>query len=153
MTTLALDTKIIYMAYKLKEARESAGYTIEDVARKLNIRKQYLVSLEEEDYDALPGKIYVEGYTKMYYEFLKLPLPNEENNIIVATKISGSEDTIEIASKYKKYIIFCSVILLVLVLVSFNLLKLQDKENYTTGLGYINDGNNEKIIDRPYQED
>ena len=45
------------MTSKLKEAREKAGYTIDYVADKLNIRKHYLIALEEEDYDSIPGQI------------------------------------------------------------------------------------------------
>ena len=37
------------MSLQLKEARIQAGYSIDEVAKKLNIRKQYLQAIEEED--------------------------------------------------------------------------------------------------------
>ena len=58
------------MSSKLREAREEAGYTVEEVAEQLNIRKQYIICLEEGNFEDIPGKIYVEGYTKIYSEFL-----------------------------------------------------------------------------------
>ena len=61
------------MSSKLKEAREEAGYTVEEVAEKLNIRKQYIICLQEGNFEGIPGKLYVEGYTKMYTEFLYHP--------------------------------------------------------------------------------
>ena len=60
------------MSSKLKEAREAAGYSIDYVADQLNIRKQYLLALEEGNYDIMPGKVYTEGYKKMYYENMAL---------------------------------------------------------------------------------
>lgn len=141
------------MISSLKEAREAAGHSLEYVADKLNIRKQYLIALEEENYDELPGKIYVKGYTKMYYELLGIDIPAKQNSDLVQTKIVNNEDGIELENKYKKYIIFCSVILLILVITFYNLLKLQEHENYATQLETINDGNNEEILDGPDQAD
>ena len=70
------------MTSDLKEAREKAGYTIEEVAEKLNIRKQYIICLEEGKFDELPGKIYAEGYTKMYHELLGLELPQKASRVL-----------------------------------------------------------------------
>ncbi|MFK7973569.1 MAG: helix-turn-helix domain-containing protein [Rickettsiaceae bacterium] len=67
------------MTSKLKEEREKAGYTVEQVAEKLKIRRQYIIDLEEENFESLPGKIYVKGYIKMYHEFLDLELPADQN--------------------------------------------------------------------------
>ena len=141
------------MASTLKEAREAAGYTIEYVSTRLNIRKHYLLALENEDFDLLPGKIYIDGYTKMYYELLGIDFPIEQNTVsqIEQTLLSG--DNFEIESKYKKYIIFCSVILLVLVVVSYNLLKIQNQYSYIIEQNSLNDRNNKEIVDRYYQTD
>lgn len=56
----------------LREAREARAYSIADIEEKLNIRSKYIFALEEEDFDALPGKAYVLGYVKSYALFLAL---------------------------------------------------------------------------------
>lgn len=114
------------MKSKLREEREKAGYSIEYVADKLNIRKQYLLALEEENYEDLPGKIYVEGYTKMYYEFLGINLQNEQNIPFQINKVPSNCEKTKLESKSNKYIIFCSVILLILVIAFYNTLILQN---------------------------
>jgi cytoskeletal protein RodZ len=115
------------MTSKLKEAREKAGYTIDYVADKLNIRKQYLIALEEEDYESIPGQIYIDGYTKMYYEFLGISLQPEQNDDLLPPTQTLNSINADIGNnKYKKYIIICSVILLILVVILFNFLKSQN---------------------------
>lgn len=142
------------MTINLKEAREAAGYTLEHIANKLNIRKQYLLALEEENYDLIPGKIYVEGYKKMYYEFLGINVSTKQTNIQLAS-IANSTNTIEMDSKYKKYIIFCSVVLFILVVAAYNFLRnaeaeidnqdVEDTEEQVTQTDTIN-GNNKEIL-------
>jgi cytoskeletal protein RodZ len=102
----------------LKEAREKAGYTIEEVSDKLNIRKQYLVHLENEDFDSLPGKAYIEGYTKMYYNFLGIPLPEKQKKELQHPQITVDEQ--KIAVKHKKYILLISSFLLIIVIFIYN---------------------------------
>ena len=91
------------MSSKLKEAREEAGYTVEEVAEQLNIRKQYIICLEEGNFEGIPGKVYVEGYTKMYSEFLGIEAPNK----ITQSAKQSSEVTINNRQKVKrKYVVF-----------------------------------------------
>jgi cytoskeletal protein RodZ len=54
----------------LKDTRERAGLAIEDVARQLKIRRQYLIALEEEKLDEIPGEVYAQGYMRMYATYL-----------------------------------------------------------------------------------
>ncbi len=58
----------------LKKAREDQGITIEDMARKVKIRRQYLSAIEESRYDELPGNIYAQGYLKIYANALGVNL-------------------------------------------------------------------------------
>ncbi|MDP4709090.1 MAG: helix-turn-helix domain-containing protein [Rickettsiaceae bacterium] len=99
------------MTSKLKEAREAAGYSIEELSKILKIRKQYLTDLEEEVYDNIPGQVYIDGYTKIYYEFLGLDCPTKNNITINVPKLAKIENQIE-----KKYIILLSAVLLVAVI-------------------------------------
>jgi cytoskeletal protein RodZ len=56
----------------LKKAREELGYTLEDVAQETKIQKRYIIDLEEENYDDMPGKIYEKGFLKTYATLLGL---------------------------------------------------------------------------------
>ncbi len=142
------------MTSKLKEAREAAGYSIDDVAGKLNIRKQYLIALEEGNYDVIPGKIYVKGYTKIYYEFLGIDLKEQQENNSSTTQILNNNDEPIISKKYTKYVIICSIILLFLVVVSYNFLKSRAREPLiTTQSDYVNDGNKQENSDGSYKTD
>lgn len=56
----------------LREARESLGLDLPDVARGLRIRLVYLQGIESDNYGQLPGNTYVLGFLRSYAEFLGL---------------------------------------------------------------------------------
>jgi cytoskeletal protein RodZ len=56
----------------LREARERQGISLEDVARKTNIRLNYLEAIEQERFDAVPGDVFVRGIIRQYGNFLGL---------------------------------------------------------------------------------
>ena len=60
------------MLSELKKARIAAKLSLDDVSRQLNIRKKYLIALEENNLSAIPGDAYISGYLKLYTKFLKL---------------------------------------------------------------------------------
>ena len=113
------------MPSNLKEAREKAGYSIEEVAEKLSIRKQYIICLEEGDFEGLPGKIYVKGYTKMYHELLGLEPPQKEQK---PTKTKARLNLNSNKQINKKHVIFFSTIMLILVIVSYSLLQKEKRK-------------------------
>ena len=49
----------------LREARERAGMTLDELARRTRIRRQNLESLERGDWEALPSELYVRGFVKL----------------------------------------------------------------------------------------
>jgi cytoskeletal protein RodZ len=108
------------MSSELKEAREEAGYTVEEVVEKLNIRKQYIICLEEGNFEGIPGKVYIEGYTKMYSEFLDIEVPNK----IVQNAMQNLEFTINNNQKVKrKYAVFLSAMMMILVILIYSMIK------------------------------
>ncbi|GAB4162255.1 MAG: hypothetical protein Tsb006_0250 [Rickettsiaceae bacterium] len=107
------------MTSKLKEAREKAGYTVEEVSEILKIRKQYIINLEEENFENMPGKIYVKGYTKVYYEFLGLDLPQDGEPHVVEHKAAGEES----GKVWNKIIALIALVLLVIVVFAYSALK------------------------------
>ena len=61
------------MISKLKQARINQNLSVEDVATKLNIRRKYIIALEENRLEEIPGSVYVNGYIKMYCNYLMVP--------------------------------------------------------------------------------
>jgi cytoskeletal protein RodZ len=57
---------------KLKAARESKGYTHDQVSQETHISSRYLKALEEEDFSGFPGEPFLLGFLKNYGEFLGL---------------------------------------------------------------------------------
>jgi cytoskeletal protein RodZ len=107
---------------KLRTARESKGYTYDQVSRDTNIAARYIEALEAEDFDKFPGEPYLLGFMRNYGEYLGLdsgeilslyrtlkiqeqPVPVEQllrspspapriiRNIIVALLITGAAGT------------------------------------------------------------
>lgn len=56
----------------LKMARTKKKFSLSKVSRILNIKEQYLIALEEEDYNKLPINLYAKNYLKDYAKFLDL---------------------------------------------------------------------------------
>ena len=54
----------------LKQARIDANLSIEDVSRQLNIRKHYIIALEENKLEEIPAALYAQGYIRIYSKFL-----------------------------------------------------------------------------------
>lgn len=57
---------------RLQRARMETGFTLDEVAKALDIDAKYLFALENEDYDKLPGKTFALGYAKSYATYLGL---------------------------------------------------------------------------------
>ena len=56
----------------LKAGRESQRISINKASRKLLIKKDHILALENEDWQSLPEATFVKGYIKSYAEFLGL---------------------------------------------------------------------------------
>jgi cytoskeleton protein RodZ len=56
----------------LREARESAGQSLQDTSRSLRIRLEYLRAIENGDCKSLPGMTYAIGYVRTYAQHLDL---------------------------------------------------------------------------------
>lgn len=57
---------------KLRQTRESRGYTIEQIARDTHIAKRFLEALEQEDFSVFPGDPYLVGFMRTYSDYLGL---------------------------------------------------------------------------------
>jgi cytoskeleton protein RodZ len=56
----------------LREARTNRDLSTEDVQKGIHIRARYLMALEEERWELLPGEAYAKGFLRTYAEFLGL---------------------------------------------------------------------------------
>ena len=57
---------------RLKEARLSKGYSLEDLQEITKIQKRYLTGIEEGNYSSMPGSFYVRAFIKQYAEAVGL---------------------------------------------------------------------------------
>ncbi len=57
---------------RLRRVRNDAGIDIEVVAEDLRIRPEYIKAIEESNYTALPGSVFVKNYVRKYAVYLKL---------------------------------------------------------------------------------
>ena len=56
----------------LAAARESRGLSLVDAERLTCVRGKYLAALEQNDYDALPGRTYARAFLRTYASALGL---------------------------------------------------------------------------------
>ncbi len=56
----------------LREARERKGATLDQIEETTKIKKRYLLALEHEEWDRMPGKVYAKGFLRTYARYLGL---------------------------------------------------------------------------------
>ncbi|MCL1695389.1 MULTISPECIES: helix-turn-helix domain-containing protein [unclassified Lysinibacillus] len=57
---------------RLKEARLSKGYSLDDLQEITKIQKRYLIGIEEGNYSIMPGSFYVRAFIKQYADAVGL---------------------------------------------------------------------------------
>ena len=84
---------------RLKEARLSKGYSLDDLQEITKIQKRYLVAIEEGNYSIMPGTFYVRAFIKQYSEAVGLN-PDEVLNEF-KTEIPDNKQE-EVAQSFSK---------------------------------------------------
>lgn len=74
----------------LREARLARGLTLENVEEETKIRKKYIMALEMEQFEVLPGPIYAKAFLKNYAKYLNI----NQYEIMDAFKQRQSEETV-----------------------------------------------------------
>lgn len=82
---------------RLRDARLARGLTLEDVEEETKIRKKYIMALEMEQFEVLPGPIYAKAFLKNYAKYLNINL----YEIMEAFKQAQSEETVH--EEYDKH--------------------------------------------------
>jgi cytoskeletal protein RodZ len=101
------------MPSELKAGRIAAGLSIEEISHALKIKKQYLIALEEEEFEVIPGKVYVDGYRRAYAKFLGIDLPPRK--ISYEEEIEVSLAKVEDHKISQKYVVITSILMLVII--------------------------------------
>lgn len=57
---------------RLRVARQARGLELDRIATELHLRPAMIESLEQDDYDALPGEVFVVGYIRKYARVVEL---------------------------------------------------------------------------------
>lgn len=116
----------------LKSVRENKGLSLENIAKKINIRQEYLTQLENNRSDLLPAGIYRRGFLKKYAEFLGIDqvLINNKLNEIEADKDDPfanktvSRNHLISFPKIIKLVIFSLIVLFCILYLSFYIKKI-----------------------------
>ncbi|MBP6930211.1 helix-turn-helix domain-containing protein [Patescibacteria group bacterium] len=62
------------LGQRLEVARRRKKFTYDEVEEATKIRARYLKAIEDDNYRALPGPVYLTGFLRSYAEFLGLPV-------------------------------------------------------------------------------
>ncbi|MDR1127686.1 MAG: helix-turn-helix domain-containing protein [Treponema sp.] len=102
---------------KLRTARESKGYSYDQVSRETNIAGRYIQALEDESFDVFPGEAYLLGFLRNYGEYLGLN-PQDLQSAYRALKIQEQpvpvEQLLHSPSRAPKIIRNTAIVVLVL---------------------------------------
>lgn len=69
---MAEENSKIEIGKKLRNARVSMGYTLDDLQKATKIQKRYLIAIEDENFNELPGDFYVRAFVKQYADTVQL---------------------------------------------------------------------------------
>ena len=94
----------------LRLAREQQGLTLQDVSDALNIKREYLEALEKDEYDAIPGAVFVKGFLRNYGIFLEL------DGIALARKDSNKKKK-QRQGKWPEITIIAGIIIFLLLII------------------------------------
>lgn len=67
------EAESVNVGSSLRRRRQELNLSVEEVARETKIRKTYILAIEEERFEELPGKVYIVGFLQNYARFLGIP--------------------------------------------------------------------------------
>lgn len=74
---------------RLKNARIKQGHTLDDLQQLTKIQKRYLIAIEENRLDDLPGDFFVNAFIRQYADVVGVSLKGEEQRHIQHTPAEG----------------------------------------------------------------
>lgn len=67
------NRSMILVGQRLSQERQQKGLSIDEIAKATKIRPNFIASLEKGEYKKLPSSAYIQGFIKIYAEYLGLP--------------------------------------------------------------------------------
>lgn len=137
----------------LKASREAKGLTIEKVAHETKIQKRYILDMEEENFDDMPGVIYEKGMLRTYGELLELDLDELFEKYNEAKGIEKEEEKEvfeEVDTKLNKRNIFLGIIaIIVMTIISLKVVHIIDlkSQNKTENTVEIAEEHENQIVE------
>ena len=123
----------------LREARDKMELSVEDIEEATKIRRKYIRALEDNNFEVIPGKVYVRGFLRSYARCLNLDGDklvqefNEMNDYQMENNDPPQETIISIpkntGKRYKRYLAAVAVVVLAgfIYLLGSSNANLQDK--------------------------
>ena len=65
---------------RLKKAREGANFCLQDISDHTKISLRFLAAIENDDFSALPGRVYIFGFTRAFARAVGL----DEESLVTA---------------------------------------------------------------------
>jgi cytoskeletal protein RodZ len=120
----------------LKTTREASGLSLDDLATETKIQKRYLIDLEEENFEDMPGKVYEKGFLKTYAQALGLSEKDVlglYEEIREVKPVDTQKEEVEEKHKISKLKIFIGIIFLIIISIAVvKTLELIDKKSKST---------------------
>lgn len=107
----------------LKQTRLAKNISLEEIEKNTRIRKLYLEAIENEDWDVIPGTVYLRGFLKSYAKYLGLDekeFLNGLSMVVTHNNETGSfPEKIELPGRPKqKNAVFLGVIAIIILFAS-----------------------------------
>ncbi|TDO73033.1 uncharacterized protein DUF4115 [Halanaerobium saccharolyticum] len=153
-----MEEKELELGSLLKKSRKEKGLSLDDIQEETKIRKKYLEAIEENNFDVLPGKVYlkvfIKGYAREvglnYQELLKkyhvLNIKEEEESNLQKDYLNGTKvPTGSKNNNFKKPFKIVFIILLLLFLGATAVYTFQYFNNSEIGIFNSESSQNENI--------
>lgn len=75
-----LEGEMELIAARLKKAREGANFSLQDISDRTKISLRFLAAIENDDFSALPGRVYIYGFTRAFARAVGL----DEESLVAA---------------------------------------------------------------------
>lgn len=101
----------------LKEARLKKGLDTHDISKILRIKHEYLLAIENDEIEKIPGKVYAAGYKKLYAKYLGIDIG--ESSAKERITIRKKDDYCPTDYINKKTLFFLSLLAIITILFSY----------------------------------